>query len=559
MGPKKLFFGKEGRDKLLEGTNEITKAVASTMGAGGKYVMIGNLQGAPSRYTKDGVSVAENTVFKNMHKNMGALLIKTAARDVVNEVGDGTTLVSVLTNSVINDCAKAIEEGVNPRQFKAGMDKAVAEVVKFIKEKSVTVTHDSQAIKDIATISANNDKEIGALIAKGMEHVGMNGRITVDNSNSYETTIEPINGIQINKGFMSPHFVNVPGKEICELKNPYILYWDNEINTAKPVAAVIATIMEDIQKKEIDGSILIFCENMVNEAQGLIIYNKNRGALRIAVVKLPEFGVKRKALMDDVTTITGGTFITQDMGVKLEKVNLLQLGYAEKVIIDKNKTLIVGGKGSKTGLEARIESVKSLLSEAAEEDKEFLQQRLAELSGGVAVMKVGGVTETAIEEKMDRIDDAIRATKASLEEGVVPGGGSTYLHASKELMSTPLLNGRETTPTFKKILAFIGFKITRTYNISDYTKGYDTVIRAIQMPFKQILTNADVADIESLAEATKSGDFGTGYNVITSKIENLPKSGVIDPAKVVRVALEKAASIGGMFVLTECVIHDEIG
>src|SRR6185437_571346 len=237
MGPKKLFFGKEGRDKLLEGTNEITKAVASTMGAEGKYVMIGNLQGAPSRYTKDGVSVAENTVFKNMHKNMGALLIKTAARDVVNEVGDGTTLVSVLTNSVINDCAKAIEEGVNPRQFKAGMDKAVAEVVKFIKEKSVTVTHDSQAIKDIATISANNDKEIGALIAKGMEHVGMNGRITVDNSNSYETTIEPINGIQINKGFMSPHFVNVPGKEICELKNPYILYWDNEINTAKPVAA----------------------------------------------------------------------------------------------------------------------------------------------------------------------------------------------------------------------------------------------------------------------------------------------------------------------------------
>lgn len=531
---KNLAYGKEGRKKMLEGVNDMANAIKATMGAKGRNVIIGNLYGNTPKSTKDGVSVAREIVFKDMVKDMGAVLIKDVAIRTSETSGDGTTCASVLAQSIINLGVKQIDKGANPMDIKKGIDLAVSQVVKYVQSVSLKVDSDHGSIKNVASISANNNDEIGQLIADAIRQTGNEGEIIVEPSNSYDTTVEKVDGLQIAKGFLSPHFINQAGKAKCQLDNPYILFFDRKITAIRE----IMPLLEQTNKE--GRELLIFCDDLADEALATIVMNKNRGALKICAVKLPEFGIKRKQVMDDVAIITGGTFITEDMGIKLDRVKIPMLGQCDKVIIDKDKTLIVGGKGNPEKIGELAVNLKSQIEEAGDNDKQFLKNRLSKVLNGVAILKIGGVTEIAIKEKSDLIDDALQATKSAIEEGIVSGGGSTFLKAV-DCIKYPIDSSR------------------------DFKKGMDIIKVAITQPFRQILTNAGVSakrplfsdsPIDRYIHEVQNVVYGYGYNVKTEKVENLLASGIIDPCKVLRCSLENAASVATTFLLTEVVISE---
>lgn len=528
----KLSYSSEGREALLKGVKELAAAVKVTLGARGRTVAIGNVYGNTPHLTKDGVTVAKSIRLPNIENDMGAVMVKDAAIRTAETAGDGTTTACILAESIMEQGVAALGAGANPMDLKRGIDKAVTEVVSYIKSVAKKVDSSHADIKKIATISANNDEEIGSLIATAMKQVGNYGEIDTEDGNTYETTVEQLPGIGIERGFLSRHFINVPEKQTCTLINPYILYVDKKLSFVREIMPLLQMVSEEKR------SLLIVSDDLSDEALQTVVMNKNRGALLVCAIKCPEFGVRRKIVMDDIATICGGIFITEDMGVKLDKTPketlFKKLGQAEKITITKDKTVIIGGKGDKEAVAGLIESIKVQLSETQDEnEKPFLRTRLAKLTNGVATLRIGGVTEMEIKEKKDRIDDALCATRSAVEEGVVAGGGVTYLNA------------------IRKLLVF-------TEKNKDVMEGINIVKKAIAAPFRQMLTNAgkSEAEIDFTYESimAKETKYGVGYNGKTEIIENLLDAGVLDPAKVARVALENAASIAGTFLTTEAVI-----
>ena len=543
---KKLIYGSEAREKLLEGVNDNANAVKATMGAKGRNVLIGNVYGNTPISSKDGVTVSKSIQFKDMEKDMGSVLIKDVCKRTNETSGDGTTCSAVLAQSIINLGVNAIDKGANPQEIKKGVDLAVTQVVKYVKSISKKVDSNNADIKHIATISANNNEEIGKLIAEAVMQTGNEGKIIVEPSSSYETILEKVEGLQVNKGFLSPYFVNKQDKEKCEFINPYILLCDTHIQSAKEVLPLI----EDIVKS--GRPLLIFCDDLSDEGLQFIVSNVVAKRLNVCVVKCEEFGSNRKQIMDDVATVTGGIFITEATGIKLSKVKLVQdsnsknvkefsyLGQADKVIVDKDKTLIIGGKGGQEKIAELAKNLQSQLKTEGGGDNQFLKTRLAKILNGVAILRIGGVSEIEIGEKSDLIDDALQATKSAIEEGIVAGGGSTFIKAIEHIKYP--LNANK-----------------------DLKKGMDIIAEAIAQPFRQILINAGYSDsgrifsqspIEGFIEEIKRTAYGYGMNIKTDKMENLLTSGIIDPTKVLRCALENSASVAGTFLLTEVVISD---
>lgn len=530
MGPKHLTYSKEAREILLSGVNDLANAVKVTLGPKGRNVSIGNLYGNTPHNTKDGVTVAKETRFKDMQKDMGAVMLKDVAIKTAEIAGDGTTTATILGQSMISQGITAINEGANPMDLKKGIDNATSEVVKFIKSVAKPVDSGHPSINDVAIVSANHDVPLGQLIAAARKQVGNDGEIYVQDSGTHETTFEPVNGMRIERGYISPLFINVADKNKCELINPYILMIDRKISYVKEILPLLNMVSEEKR------SLLIICDDLADEALQTVLHNKNRGAIIIGAIKCAEVGARRKAIMDDLAVITGGTFITEDMGIKADRVKKEQLGQANRVLIDRYSTLIAGGFGSEDSRQTLVANIKGQLADVTdEEDKIFLRSRLAKAQNGVAILKVGGHTKMAIDEKKDRVDDALRATKCAVEEGVVAGGGATYLQAVHILNATVNSN-------------------------KDVAKGYEIVKKAISAPFRQMLENGGKSpeEINAIYENILKEKYGMGYNQNSETIEDLTKVGILDPAMVARVALESASSIAGTMLLTECVISDVV-
>jgi chaperonin GroEL len=530
MGPKNLTYSKDAREILLSGVTDLANAVKVTLGPKGRNVSIGNLYGNTPHNTKDGVTVAKNTRFKDMQKDMGAVMVKDAAIKTAEVAGDGTTTATIIAQSMISQGIAAIDEGANPMDIKRGIDKATAEVVEYIKSVAKPVDSGHANIRDIAIVSANHDVSLGQLIATARKQVGNDGEIYVQESGTHETSVEPVNGMRIERGFLSPHFINVPDKNKCELINPYILMIDRKLSYVKEIIPILTMVSEEKR------SLLVICDDLADEALQTVLHNKTRGAIVICAIKCAEFGSRRKMVMDDLATMTGGTFITEDMGLKADKVRKEHLGQASRVVIDRYSSLIAGGFGGDSAREELAKNIKGQLADSTDdEEKAFLRGRLAKVQNGVAILKIGGVTPIEIEEKKDRVDDALRATRCAVEEGVVAGGGATYLQAIHKLNTTVNEN-------------------------KDIAKGYDIVKKAIAAPFRQMLTNGGSTpeQIDFNYESILAAKYGIGYNQNTENIEDLLKSGILDPAMVARVALQSAASISGTVLLTECVISDAV-
>lgn len=523
---KKLSYGAAGRAQLMAGVDALADAVQVTLGAKGRNVILVNWQRDGSHITKDGVTVAKSVEFPGFVKNAGAMMVKDVAIRAAEQAGDGTTTATVLARSIIKQGMAAIDAGANPMDIKKGIDAAVLEVVKYIKEVSKQVKTDQEQVKQVATISANGDTEIGEIIAKAFAMVGGNdGEIIVENSPTVHTTLEHVNGFRFDRGFISPHFINTKGKLKCELVNPVILFFDKHIMAIRE----IFNILEKVIKA--NRSLLIVCDDCTDEALKTLIMNKHEGRIKICIVQMPEFGVRRAKVVGDMATLTGGRFFNEATGKAIKDITLEDLGSCEKIVVDQNKTIIIGAK-AKDKAEALAAEIKSQIDDAEDEhEKEFLRSHLAKVNNGVAILRVGGYSEVEIKEKKDRIDDSLCATSSALEEGIIAGGGSTYIKAIDKLLMIQHPN-------------------------KDINTGYNIVKKAIAEPFHQILKNAGIEEPErkTVYESIVSGDYGIGYNVVSEKVENLLKTGVIDTAKVARVALESAGSIGGTFITTECVI-----
>lgn len=495
-----------------------------TLGPKGRNVILDKKFGAP-QITKDGVSVAREIELEDPFENMGAQLVKEVATKTNDDAGDGTTTATVLAQSIINVGLKNLAAGASPMELKRGIDKAVAVIVDSIKKQSVEVGDDISRIEHVAKISANGDETIGKLIAEAMEKVKKEGVITVEEAKGMETTVEVVEGMQFDKGYISPYFVTDTEKMLVDFENPYILIYDKKISTLKEILPILEPVAQS------GRGLLIIAEDIESEALTTLVVNRLRGALKIAAVKAPGFGDRRKAMLEDIAILTGGTVISEETGLSLESATMEMLGSAEKVTINKDSTTIVNGAGDAEAIAGRVQVIKSQIEASTSDyDKEKLQERLAKLSGGVAVLYVGAPSEVEMKEKKDRVEDALSATRAAIEEGTVPGGGVAYIRASKALDE------------------LVG-------DTDDETTGIQIIRRAIEEPLRQILANAGkegAVVIQKLRE--NEGDYG--YNARTDKYEHLTESGVIDPAKVARVALENAASIAGMFLTTECVITD---
>lgn len=521
---KQIKFEAEARELLKSGVDQLANAVKVTLGPKGRNVILDKKFGAP-QITKDGVSVAREIELEDPFENMGAQLVKEVATKTNDDAGDGTTTATVLAQSIISVGLKNLAAGASPMELKRGMDKAVAVVVESIKKQSVAVGDDLARIEHVAKISANGDETIGKLIAEAMEKVKKEGVITVEEAKGMETTVEIVEGMQFDKGYISPYFVTDTEKMLVEFDNPYILIYDKKISTLKEILPILEPVAQS------GKALLIIAEDIESEALTTLVVNRLRGALKIAAVKAPGFGDRRKAMLQDIAILTGGTVISEETGLSLESATLDMLGAAEKVTIDKDNTTIVNGGGDSEAINARVQVIKSQIEASTSDyDREKLQERLAKLAGGVAVLYVGAPSEVEMKEKKDRVEDALSATRAAIEEGTVPGGGVAYIRASKELDN------------------LVG-------DTDDETTGIQIIRRAIEEPLRQIVANAGkegAVVIQKLRES--EGDYG--YNARTDKYEHLTKSGVIDPAKVSRVALENAASIAGMFLTTECVITD---
>ncbi len=521
---KEITFNLEARDALKKGVDALANAVKVTLGPKGRNVIIDKKFGSPS-ITKDGVTVAKEIELKDPVENMGAQMVKEVASKTSDVAGDGTTTATVLAQAIVTAGLKNVAAGANPMDLKRGIDKAVEMVVQTLKKQSKVVGDDYKKIEQVASISANNDAEIGKLIAQAMEKVKKEGVITIEEAKGTETTIDIVEGMQFDRGYISPYFVTNADKMEAALENPDVLIYEKKISNMKELLPILE------KQVQTGRPLLIIAEDIDGEALATLVVNKIRGSLKVAAVKAPGFGDRRKAMLEDIAILTGGTLISEERGFKLENADLSFLGKAEKISIDKDNTTIVSGAGKKADITARVNQIKAQIENTTSDyDKEKLQERLAKLAGGVAVLKVGAPTEVEMKEKKDRVDDALHATRAAVEEGIVAGGGVAYLRTLSSLEKLQGVNEDENT-------------------------GIAIIRRALEEPLRQIAANAGVEG-SIVVQKVREGKDDFGYNARTDKYENLFAAGVIDPTKVTRVALENAASIAGMLLTTECVLAD---
>ncbi|MBX4977373.1 chaperonin GroEL [Rhizobium lentis] len=525
MAAKEVKFHSDARERMLRGVDVLANAVKVTLGPKGRNVVIDKSFGAP-RITKDGVSVAKEIELEDKFENMGAQMLREVASKTNDLAGDGTTTATVLAQAIVKEGAKAVASGMNPMDLKRGIDLAVDAVVAELKANARKISNNSE-IAQVGTISANGDSEIGRYLAEAMEKVGNEGVITVEEAKTAETELEVVEGMQFDRGYLSPYFVTNQDKMRVELEDPYILIHEKKLSNLQSMLPVLEAVVQS------GKPLLIIAEDVEGEALATLVVNKLRGGLKIAAVKAPGFGDRRKAMLEDIAILTGGTVISEDLGIKLENVTLNMLGRAKKVAIEKENTTIIDGAGSKTELDGRTAQIRAQIEETTSDyDREKLQERLAKLAGGVAVIRVGGSTEVEVKEKKDRVDDALHATRAAVEEGILPGGGVALLRAVKALDAVKTAN-------------------------DDQRVGVDIVRRAIEAPVRQIAENAGAEGSIIVGKLREKSEFSYGWNAQTGEYGDLYAQGVIDPAKVVRTALQDAASVAGLLVTTEAMIAEK--
>ncbi|MCI5635111.1 MAG: chaperonin GroEL [Alphaproteobacteria bacterium] len=524
MAAKDIKFGTDARSKMLKGVETLAKTVKVTLGPKGRNVMLDKSYGAP-KLTKDGVSVAKEVALADKFENMGAQLIKEVAQKTADKAGDGTTTATVLAEAIIREGCKAVAAGMNPMDVKRGIDMAVEAVVKDVKSRSKAVQSSSE-IAQVGTISANGDTTIGEYLAKAMEKVGNEGVITVEDAKGLETELDVVEGMQFDRGYLSPYFVTNPEKMNCEYDNPYILLYDKKISNLQPMISILEAIVQS------GRALVIVAEDIEGEALATLVVNRIRGGLKVCAVKAPGFGDRRKAMLQDMAVLTGGQVISDELGMKIENVTLDMLGTAKRVEITKDDTTIIDGAGDKEAIAGRTAQIRQEISQTTSDyDREKLQERLGKLSGGVAVIKVGGASEVEVKEKKDRIDDALHATRAAVKEGIVAGGGTALLYATKALADLKTDN-------------------------QDQNVGIDIIRRALQAPLRQIAENAGVDGAVVAGKLLESKDYNYGYNAAAGEYTDMIKSGIVDPTMVVRTALQDAASVGGLLITTEAMVTE---
>jgi chaperonin GroEL len=525
MAAKDVKFSTEARERMLRGVDTLANAVKVTLGPKGRNVVIEKSFGAP-RITKDGVTVAKEIELEDKFENMGAQMVREVASKTNDLAGDGTTTATVLAQALVKEGAKSVAAGMNPMDLKRGIDLAVEAIVSDLKAHAKKVTSNDE-IAQVGTISANGDSEIGRFLAEAMQKVGNEGVITVEEAKSLDTELEVVEGMQFDRGYVSPYFVTNAEKMKVELEDPYILIHEKKLSGLQTMLPLLEAVVQT------GKPLLIVAEDVEGEALATLVVNKLRGGLKIAAVKAPGFGDRRKAMLEDIAILTGGTAIAEDLGIKLENVTLNMLGRAKKVVIDKENTTIVNGAGARKDIEARVAQIKAQIEETTSDyDREKLQERLAKLAGGVAVIRVGGATEVEVKEKKDRVDDALHATRAAVEEGILPGGGVALLRALKALDSVKTAN-------------------------PDQKAGVDIVRRAVQVPARQIVQNAGEDGSLIVGKLLENSSYNWGFNAATGEYQDLVKAGVIDPAKVVRTALQDAASVASLLITTEALVADK--
>jgi chaperonin GroEL len=525
MAAKEVKFHTEAREKMLRGVDILANAVKVTLGPKGRNVVIDKSFGAP-RITKDGVTVAKEIELEDKFENMGAQMVREVASKTNDLAGDGTTTATVLAQAIVREGAKAVASGMNPMDLKRGIDKAVDAVVAELKANARKVTKNDE-IAQVGTISANGDAEIGRFLAEAMEKVGNEGVITVEEAKTAETELEVVEGMQFDRGYLSPYFITNQDKMRVELDEPYVLIHEKKLGNLQAMLPVLEAVVQS------GKPLLIIAEDVEGEALATLVVNRLRGGLKVAAVKAPGFGDRRKAMLEDIAILTGGTAISEDLGIKLENVTLQMLGRAKKVVIEKENTTIVDGVGRKEEIQGRVAQIKAQIEETTSDyDREKLQERLAKLAGGVAVIRVGGSTEVEVKERKDRVDDALHATRAAVEEGVLPGGGVALLRAAKALDAVQVDN-------------------------PDQKTGVEIVRRAIETPVRQIAENAGAEGSIIVGKLREKAEFGWGWNAQTNEFGDLYSQGVIDPAKVVRTALQDAASVAGLLVTTEAMVAEK--
>jgi chaperonin GroEL len=524
MAAKDVKFSQDARERMLRGVDTLANAVKVTLGPKGRNVVIEKSFGAP-RITKDGVTVAKEIELADKFENMGAQMVREVASKQNDAAGDGTTTATVLAQAIVREGAKAVAAGINPMDLKRGIDLAVEAVTKSLVEHSKKITNPDE-IAQVGTISANGDRTIGAMIAEAMKKVGNEGVITVEEAKTAETELDVVEGMQFDRGYLSPYFVTNSEKMVAELEDPYILIHEKKLTGLQAMLPLLEAVVQT------GKPLLIVAEDVEGEALATLVVNKLRGGLKVAAVKAPGFGDRRKAMLEDIAILTGGTAVSEDLGIKLENVTLNMLGRAKKVRIEKENTTIVDGAGSKTEIEARVAQIKAQIEETTSDyDREKLQERLAKLVGGVAVIRVGGATEVEVKEKKDRVDDALNATRAAVEEGILPGGGIALLRAIKALEGLAPVN-------------------------DDQKTGVEIVRKAIAAPAKQIVENAGDDGAVIVGKLLEASDYNQGYDAQTGTYGDLVKAGIIDPTKVVRTAIQDAASVAGLLITTEAMIAE---
>ena len=524
MAAKEVKFDAEAREKMLRGVDILANAVRVTLGPKGRNVVIDKSFGAP-RVTKDGVSVAKEIELEDKFENMGAQMVREVASKTNDEAGDGTTTATVLAQAIVREGAKAVAAGMNPMDLKRGVDLAVGKVVADIKDRATKIAS-SDEIAQVGTISSNGEKEIGDMIAQAMDKVGNEGVITVEEAKSLDTELDVVEGMQFDRGYLSPYFITNADKMIADLEDPYILLHEKKLSNLQSMLPLLESVVQS------GKPLLIIAEDVEGEALATLVVNKLRGGLKIAAVKAPGFGDRRKAMLEDIAVLTQGQVISEDLGIKLENVTLDMLGSAKKVTINKDDTTIVDGVGEKSEIEARTNQIRAQIEETTSDyDREKLQERLAKLAGGVAVIKVGGATEVEVKERKDRVDDALNATRAAVEEGIVPGGGTALLYASKALDGVVGEN-------------------------ADQNAGVQIVRRALQAPIRQIVENAGGEGSIVVGKLLEQDNFKFGFNAQTDEYGDLIATGIVDPAKVVRTALQDAASVAGLLITTEAMVAE---
>ncbi|WP_353230212.1 chaperonin GroEL [Novosphingobium sp.] len=525
MAAKEVRFSRDARERILRGVDILADAVKVTLGPKGRNVVIDKSFGAP-RITKDGVTVAKEIELKDKFENMGAQMLREVASKANDKAGDGTTTATVLAQAIVREGMKSVAAGINPMDLKRGIDLAVLKVVEDLKARSTPVSGTAE-IAQVGIISSNGDVEVGQKIAEAMEKVGKEGVITVEEAKGLEFELDVVEGMQFDRGYLSPYFITNPDKMTVELENPYILIHEKKLSSLQALLPILEAVVQS------GRPLLIIAEDIEGEALATLVVNKLRGGLKIAAVKAPGFGDRRKAMLGDIATLTAGEMISEDLGIKLESVTLGMLGQAKKITIDKDNTTIVDGAGAADEIKARVEQIKAQIEVTTSDyDREKLQERLAKLAGGVAVIKVGGASEVEVKEKKDRVDDALHATRAAVEEGIVTGGGTALLYATRALAGLTGIN-------------------------EDQTRGVDIVRKAITAPLKQIAENAGHDGVLVAGKLLDQADEGIGFNASTDVYENLKAAGVIDPTKVVRIALQDAASVAGLLITTEAAIAEK--